>query len=232
MKITQVIPQTTIMLCKVNLWTHDNPAKAWEPLRLYVLGGLTMNTSEGNATDRFKETNHYLDSPQPDPKRNQDDFESFSSQVDQQISTSNDIEKVRDILFGSQFRSHEKLFIHLEERIAIEYANLQDELGKRLDKIERYIKQEVESINERITTQRNAQDLALEMQAKGHNKSLQDLDRKVEKLSETAQQKHEETLALIEQEVKELYAADKSSRSKLSALFGEMSERLSAEPPE
>lgn len=190
-----------------------------------------MNTSEGNTTDRLKETNHYLESTQADHSTNQDNAEGLSSQVELQMTAGNDndIDKIRDILFGNQFRSHEKLFLHLEERIAIEYANLKDDLSKRLTEIERYIKQEVEAINERITTQRNSQDLALEMLAKGHSKTQQDLERKIDKFNETSQQRHEELLALINQEVKELYIADQTARSKLSALFGELSERLNTE---
>ena len=181
-----------------------------------------MNSSEGNTTD------HYLESSPEGAPQHPDTIDTVASSVEPETASNNDIEKIRDILFGSQFRSHEKLFNHLEERMAIEYAKLKNELSIRLDEIESNFKREIESLSDRLMTQRNTQDLALEMLAKGQNKALQDLEWKVDKLNEATQQKHEEVVALIEREVRDLYTADQAARSRLSALFSELSERLSA----
>ncbi len=48
------------------------------------------------------------------------------------------LDKVRDILFGSQMRDNERRFGRLEERLAKEAGDLRDETRKRLDSLEVY----------------------------------------------------------------------------------------------
>ena len=54
------------------------------------------------------------------------------------------LDKVRDILFGSQSREYEKRFARLEERLIKEAADLRVDLKKRFDTLEIYIKKEIE----------------------------------------------------------------------------------------
>jgi hypothetical protein len=65
------------------------------------------------------------------------------------------IEKVRDILFGTQMRDYEKRFARMEERMAKEVSNLRDETRKRFDAIESYAKKEVESLSDRLSVEQN-----------------------------------------------------------------------------
>ncbi|HBZ56785.1 MAG TPA: hypothetical protein DEO88_15390 [Syntrophobacteraceae bacterium] len=65
------------------------------------------------------------------------------------------IEKVRDILFGTQMRDYEKRFARMEERMAKEVSNLRDETRKRFDAIESYAKKEVESLSDRLSAEQN-----------------------------------------------------------------------------
>lgn len=65
------------------------------------------------------------------------------------------IEKVRDILFGTQMRDYEKRFARLEERMAKEVSNLREETRKRFDAIENYAKKEVESLSDRLAAEQN-----------------------------------------------------------------------------
>src|SRR5258705_102915 len=60
------------------------------------------------------------------------------------------LDKVRDILFGSQAREYEKRFIRLEERLLKEASDLRDELRKRFDTLESYTRKEVESLAARL----------------------------------------------------------------------------------
>jgi uncharacterized membrane protein YccC len=63
------------------------------------------------------------------------------------------IEKVRDILFGTQMRDYEKRFARMEERMSREVANLRDETKKRFDAVESYAKREIESLIDRLTVE-------------------------------------------------------------------------------
>jgi acetolactate synthase small subunit len=65
------------------------------------------------------------------------------------------IEKVRDILFGTQMRDYDKRFARMEERMNREVANLRDETKKRFDALESYAKREIESLIDRLTVEQN-----------------------------------------------------------------------------
>lgn len=65
------------------------------------------------------------------------------------------IEKVRDILFGTQMREYEKRFARMEERMMKEISNLRDETRKRFDAVEGYAKKEIESLCDRLSVEQN-----------------------------------------------------------------------------
>jgi hypothetical protein len=59
------------------------------------------------------------------------------------------VDKIRDILFGSQMRDYDKRFGRLEERLAKAADALRDDLKKRFDSLESFVQQEVESLHKR-----------------------------------------------------------------------------------
>ena len=60
------------------------------------------------------------------------------------------LDKVRDILFGSQMRDNERRFGRLEERLIKDTADLRDESRKRLDSLEAFVRKEIQSVVERL----------------------------------------------------------------------------------
>lgn len=52
------------------------------------------------------------------------------------------LDKVRDILFGNQMRDVERRFARLEERLVKDTADLKDDVKKRLDTLEAYMRRE------------------------------------------------------------------------------------------
>src|ERR1051325_9278771 len=60
------------------------------------------------------------------------------------------LDKIREILFGNQMRNYEKRLTRLEERVVIETTDLREDLRKRFDSLELFIKKEVESLGDRI----------------------------------------------------------------------------------
>lgn len=163
------------------------------------------------------------------------------------IGGSGNLDKVRDILFGSQMQEYEKRFNRLEERLGNECATLRNDTKKRLDSIETYIKQEIESLAETVKKQQTAQDEALKQleleqrnQTTSINEKLSQLDEKGSRtasdlrqqileqsknLDDEIRRKFAEMLAVIERETQELHK-DKANRSTLSALFAEIAIRL------
>src|SRR5580704_5134613 len=65
------------------------------------------------------------------------------------------VDKIRDILFGSQMRDYDKRFVRLEERLAKAADALRDDLKKRFDSLESFVQQEVESLHQRLKTEKS-----------------------------------------------------------------------------
>src|SRR5215813_12449769 len=58
------------------------------------------------------------------------------------------VDKIRDILFGAQMRDYDKRFARLEDRLMKDAEALRDEMRKRLDALESYVKQEAEALGQ------------------------------------------------------------------------------------
>jgi hypothetical protein len=174
------------------------------------------------------------------------------------LSGGGNIDKIREILFGSQMRDYEKRFSRLEDRLLKECANLKDETRKRLEALEVFMQQEVESLSERIRAAQEAnveatkditreanQELAQELRnttksldrrvshlddqsTKNQREIRQQLLEQSKNLSDEIQQKYVEILSMLEHEALEL-RTEKTDRATLAALFTEMAMRLNHE---
>jgi len=157
------------------------------------------------------------------------------------------VDKIRDILFGSQMRDYEKRFSRLEENINKSLDTLRDDVTKRLDTLSGFVQQEVESLSQRIKTEKSergevAKDLARELKeaAKVLEKKIATLD---EQLSDSQselrarilehsknfageiEKLRREGAASLDREVQTL-RHDKTDRTALSDLLAEFSLRL------
>lgn len=163
---------------------------------------------------------------------------------------SGNLEKVRDILFGSQMQALDRRFQKLEERIVKETSLLRDETKKRLDDLDGYVKREVDSLVDRIRAEQNdrasadkdlgqqlretsstieARISALDEQTSKADRELrQALLDQSKTLGEEIRMKAEELSAALDRESEHL-TNDKASRSALASLFMELSMRLNNE---
>ncbi len=174
--------------------------------------------------------------------------ESHSSNGD--IAGGENLDRVREILFGSQIRNYEKRLNRLEERLVKECATLRDDTRKRLDSLETYIKREVDLLADRLKSERAERDKTVEELAQDFKDTIKSLEKKFAQLDEQVtqsernlrqhtleiskswndeiQQKSEEVLAVLEREAKEI-RKDKANRSTLVTLLTEMAMRLNNE---
>jgi hypothetical protein len=163
---------------------------------------------------------------------------------------SGNIEKVRDILFGGQMRDTDRRFARLEERLVQETAELKDDVRKRLAALELFVRQETESLADRIKTEHDertdaTKDLSREARenAKAFEKKTGLIDDQVgrvqrelrqqilelhQRMADDLRQKIDEVLARLAQESTDL-RHDKTDRSTLAALLTEMAMRLNNE---
>lgn len=167
-----------------------------------------------------------------------------------ELPTGGNIDKIRDIIFGSQMRDYEKRFARLEERLLKEASDLRDDVKRRFEQLEGYTRRELDALAEQLKAEqaeRGAADEALTRELRDLSRST---DRRVAQLDEQAsksardlrqqmldqarqlsdeiRQKFDELAATLDREAGEL-RSDKTDRAALAALFTEMAMRLTGE---
>jgi hypothetical protein len=157
------------------------------------------------------------------------------------------IDQLRDIIFGGQMREYEQRFTRMEERLAKELADVREEVRDRCTALERYVRDEFESITVelRVTQQSRATEerrlsQSIADAAKGaeeriaalsdlvtreHRELRAQLLEQTTTVTEDVQRRHADLLALVERDAAELRDG-KADRAVLSALFMEVALRL------
>jgi hypothetical protein len=133
----------------------------------------------------------------------------------------NNIDKIRDILFGANARDYEARFERLEQALMKEAAQLREDSRKSLAALEAFVKQEVESLSTKI------EDLAGHT-ADTHQELKEQLLQHGRDLTEEIHAKHREVSGVLDQRYNEL-GKNKTDRSTLAALFSEFSTRLTSD---
>lgn len=72
----------------------------------------------------------------------------------QEVVQDDNVDKIRDILFGGNMREYDKRFARLEDRLNADIDRLSQDIFKRFDSIDTYIKNEFEDINNRLHTEK------------------------------------------------------------------------------
>ena len=160
------------------------------------------------------------------------------------------LDKVRDILFGSQAREYEKRFARLEDRLLKESADLREDLKRRFDTLEVYIKKEIEALTASLKVEQDERTESAKELSAGLNETARAFEKKTgqlgehlttserelrqqlleqsKNLSDEIRQKHESITSVVERATSEL-RDEKTDRAALAALFMEVAMRLNNE---
>src|SRR5258708_27451189 len=65
------------------------------------------------------------------------------------------VDKIRDILFGTQMRDYESRFARLEETLIKETLEIRETNRRRFDQLESYIRKEFETVQTRLKAERD-----------------------------------------------------------------------------
>lgn len=190
---------------------------------------------------------------QPDPagQRSQGDSgggQPAQSQPQVLRGGAGNVDKIRDILFGSQMRDYESRFARLEETLIKETFEIRETNRRRFEQIESYIKKEFETVQTRIKAERDERHESESRQSrelKEANDSLsrriRDLDdretgverdlrgdllQQARDLTEEIRARHDELATILDRRVSELRDG-KTDRAALATLFNEVALRLS-----
>ena len=158
------------------------------------------------------------------------------------------MEQVRELLFGTQIRDLESRFRLAEERILKETAEMRDDIRRRFDTLEHFIKKETQELGSRLdgemaerrdaTAELKQTAAALEervarldQHTATHERELRQLIlEEVKKLSEEIRTKHEDVTTQLRNETRELRGA-KADRATLGSLLADMAIRINGGTP-
>ena len=158
------------------------------------------------------------------------------------------VDKIRDILFGSQMRDYESRFARLEETLIRETLEIRESNKRRFEQLESYIRKEFETVQTRLKAERDDRSDAAGRQLRELNelndslsrriRDLDDRETNVERelrsdllqqardLTEEIRARHDEMATILERRVGELRDG-KTDRAALATLFNEVALRLS-----
>lgn len=136
------------------------------------------------------------------------------------------MEKIRDILFGNQVRDFERRFSRMEEHLSRSAADLRDEVFKRLEALERFFKEEIETLKGRIkneTEKRSEAEKRLGDELKSSSAALSSaIQQTEERLSERSTELRQQIL----QQSKELSAEIQVKHEQAGRTLSQVAERL------
>jgi DNA anti-recombination protein RmuC len=160
------------------------------------------------------------------------------------------VDKIRDILFGSQMRDYEKKFLRLEERLGKEAAELREDMKRRFASLETFIKNEVDALSDRLKAEQaeraeSAKELTRDLKdshkawekragqmddqsAKAQRELRQHILEESRRLGEDIEARHKSVTTALQREAQELRSL-LTDRLALADLFAEVSLRLKNE---
>ena len=127
------------------------------------------------------------------------------------VDESQNVDRIRNILFGSQMRDYDGRFQRLEERLSQEAGELRADLQRRLDALEGFMRGEGEAMTHRLATE--------------HAERSQGLDKIAHELGEAARRLEEKINNLDSHAAKELRDVRQQLLDQSKALSGEMKEK-------
>ena len=127
------------------------------------------------------------------------------------------VDRIRDILFGSQMRDYDSRFQRLEERLTREAADARADTQKRLEALETFLKGALESLTNRLNTEQFARGHAVEKLAQDLSEAAKSLELGTKNLGEHCDREfHALRQQLLQQskalgdEIREKYASAKA----------------------
>lgn len=160
------------------------------------------------------------------------------------------VDKIRDIIFGSQMRDYEKRFTRLDERLTADALALREDTKKRFDTLEAFVQKEIDALNQRLKTEKSERTEALKELAREFRETSKTIDKRLsqiddqiakeaatlraqileqsKQLSAEIEAKHRAVSMALDREAQAL-RTDKADREALADLFAEMALRLKDE---
>jgi len=116
-----------------------------------------------------------------------------TSDSDAELNEQDNVDKIRDILFGNQMRDFDRKFSQLEDRIASDLAAMRKENANQMDSLQAYVDSEVEILTSKLSSEE-----------KSRIDELSELDDALKKNVKQIEQKIAETVKTIDKQSREI----------------------------
>lgn len=178
---------------------------------------------------------------------------SASSGTSNRSDEANNVDKIRDILFGNQMKDYDAKFARLEERLKAEAEELRDDLKRRLASLEAYVKGELGAVSEQLQGEKDERlqaDKSLSVELKDHVKAWEKKNQQFEtqndkahrelreqllgeanRLGEEIRQKTKDLAASLARESQDLRGA-LTPKQQLAEILAQMALQLKGDAPE
>jgi len=124
------------------------------------------------------------------------DSRSDSKTATGESSEAENVDKIRDILFGNQMRDVDKRFASLDKSLANDLATLRNENALQLDSLKTFIESEIEILGSRLSAEENSRidnvdelESQLKQQVKQIDKKISDVTKAMDKSTSDTNQK-------------------------------------------
>ncbi len=135
------------------------------------------------------------------------------------------VERIRDILVGSQIRDYDGRLQRIDERLTKEATEARASLQRRFDSLETFLKSEVESVSKRLNAEESENRTAIEKLGHDLSETVKTFESKIKNLHDYAREIHDLHRQLLEQS-KALSAELKEKHEQMQADLNRNAEQI------
>lgn len=136
------------------------------------------------------------------------------------------VDKIRDILFGSQIKNYDSRFARLEDTLARETAELKETMRRRFESVEGFFRKESEALASRLKAEREERTEAIKSIAKDLKSASDTLSKKILELDNKTAEEQSGLRQELMQESRKLLEEIRHKSDSLSALIEKRSGEL------
>jgi hypothetical protein len=136
------------------------------------------------------------------------------------------VDKIRDILFGSQIKTYESRFVRLEETLARETNDLKETIRRRFESLESFFRKETDSLSGRLKAEKEERTEALKTIARDLKSASDALNKKILELDNKTAEEQSGLRQELMQESRKLLEEIRHKSDSLSFLVEKRSDEL------
>ncbi len=139
------------------------------------------------------------------------------------------VDKIRDILFGGQMRDYESRFRTMDKLISQETSRLSNDINARLDQLDAYVKKEFTILNEKLLSENKDRKNAAEDLAGSMADMRKVLENRIADVDEVHGSAEQEIRGRLHEQATELLEAIRNNQASIESSLREESRRLGDE---